>query len=116
MITKAQLDAALSDLEKRIGRGTDFKVDARIFTLEESLKKRMEELDGKRELAEDESFAEMEKTLAEVKSICQAHAEEIGELKERLCELERFIADTAKEEKKVSMEDAFDDEIRDDFS
>lgn len=113
MITKAQLDAAMSDLEKRIEKNTGIKIDAKIIALEEALKTRMEETDGRRELTGDEIFAEMEKTLAEIKKDCQANAEESRELKERLCELERFIADTAKEEKSFPIDE---EEIKDDFS
>lgn len=113
MITKAQFDAAMSDLEKRIEKKAGIKIDAKIVALEEIMKTRMGEMDGRRELAEDEIFAAMEKTLAEIKKDCQANAEESRELKERLCELERFIADTAKEEKDFPMDE---EEIRDDFS
>lgn len=115
MITKAQLNAALSDLENRIGKSTDIKIDAKIVAIKTGLKSQIEDLERKRGSEEDEIFAEVEESLDRVRSDCQANAEEIKILKEKLRELERFIEATAKEEEGDFLKDEIEEEITDDF-
>lgn len=118
MITKAQLDAALSDLEKKIVKNMDVRIDAKILAEKNELKKAIEEVSSRREQADDEIFLEMEESLDKVKEDCCLNIAEVKDLKEKLSALERFIEDTAKAENFGAGIDAdFDDgEIRDDFS
>ena len=115
MITKAQLDAALSDLEKKIEKNMSIKIDAKIVAIKEGVRSQIEELEKNRESEEDEIFAEVEESLERVRSDCRANVEEIQILKEKLHELEQFIAATAKEEEGDFLKDEIEEEITDDF-
>ena len=118
MITKAQLDAALSDLEKKIVRNMDTKIDAKILAAREEIKLAVEEMNNKQKQIDDEIFLGIEESLDKAKEDCCTNTEEVKILKEQLNALEKCIEDMAKEGKSgkgVDVE-SDDEEIKDDFS
>lgn len=97
MITKAQLDSAIRDLETRIGKGIDLKLEARVTALKDDLAKAKADDDGRRAATEGGIFDELDK------------------LKARLERLEEEAGLRAKEGAARSVRDE-DDVITDDFS
>lgn len=89
MVTKAQLDAALSDLEKKLRKEIDLKFDAGKIETESKIGQEAASSEGKRETIEDEIYEETDTEIDKVKKSCARNRDELHKLKEQLIELEK---------------------------
>jgi chromosome segregation ATPase len=92
MITKAQLDAALSNFAKEIEREIDLKINAKALHLGEKAEQDFESSENKKKMIEGEVFEEIERALAERKKDCEKNRTDIKELEERFMRLEETIS------------------------
>jgi len=88
MITRAQLDAALSDLEKKLEREIDLKVAASGADIQTRLRDVKFTQDVRRERAEEDIFIEIQGSLERANQACVDNARSIKDIDERLRRLE----------------------------
>lgn len=89
MITKAQLNAALSQLEKKL----DARMDARLELWQEKISSFAADGTGQLELSQEESWQELESALAEIRQHCADDRIELQAVRARLVRLEGLIAE-----------------------
>lgn len=88
MITKAQLDAALSRLEKKL----ESRMDTRLDLLREKVLFSEAAEVSKHEFLQEESWQELESALAEIRQGCADDRQELQAVRARLARLEEMIA------------------------
>lgn|GEM_PF-3106111 len=112
MITRAQLNAALRDLEERLRKDTDLRLEARFAEFRQEMEGQFIKPEEQPELQE-EDLRLLEESIARLREDCRRNAEEIRALRAELEDLEQILNTLSGYFAAAEFEE--DDEIRDDF-
>jgi predicted ribosome quality control (RQC) complex YloA/Tae2 family protein len=111
MITRAQLNAALRDLEERMKKDTDLRLKARMTELRQETEERLSDSKERPLRQEEDLRLLVEESLARLQEDCQRNTEEICALRAKAEELEQILDLLAG--RSAATEE--DEEIRDDL-
>lgn len=113
MVTRAQLNAALRDLEERLKRDSDLRLEARFADFRQALEERLAGVEEEPELREEDIRLLIEEITEETRQEGRRSVREICELRARITALEQVVELLSGEAVSSAAEE--DGEIRDDF-
>lgn len=115
MITRAQLNAALGDLEERIAKDADLRLAAKVADLRLEVEERLDSLEARPEPREEYFRLLVDESSAQLREDCRRNSEDIRALRSRMEELERIIDILAGYFAPAEEAAEGEGEIRDDF-